>query len=99
MPHQLGDLGQRGVAPDDDLVLGVAVGADQLVGPLGPGQVAHLGPRVHPLQELARQGVPEADGAVRCTAPRGQGTVLGKKDYGVSVVDPGIEDTSVLRHL
>ena len=79
MSHQLGDLGQRGVAPDDDLVLGVAVGTDQLVGALGPGQVTHLGPCVHPLQGLSRQGVPEADGAVRRTTTRGQGTMLLKK--------------------
>ena len=38
-----GHLSQRRVAPDDDLVLGVAVSADQLVGTLGPRQVTHLG--------------------------------------------------------
>ncbi len=39
---ELGHLCEGWVSPDDDLVLGVAVGADQLVGTLGPRQVAHL---------------------------------------------------------
>ncbi len=39
---ELGHLRERGVSPDHNLVLGVAVSTDQLVSTLGPRQVAHL---------------------------------------------------------
>ena len=74
--RQLGHLHQRRVLPHEDLVLRVAVRAHQLVRVLRPGQVAHLRPRVHALQGLARQRVPEADAAVGRAPPAGQQPVL-----------------------
>lgn len=40
--RELGHLREGGVAPDNDLVLGVAMSTDQLIRTLGPRQVAHL---------------------------------------------------------
>lgn len=48
----------------------------QLIGVLGPGQVADLRPSVRALQRMARQRVPEADAAVGRAASRGQQAVL-----------------------
>lgn len=48
----------------------------QLVGVLGPGQVADLGARVCALERLTRQRVPEAQAAVGGPAPRRQQPVL-----------------------
>lgn len=42
MTSQFGQLRERGVVPDQDLVLGVAVRAHQLIAMLRPGQIAHL---------------------------------------------------------
>ena len=42
MAGQLGHLGEAGIFPDQDLVLRVAVGGDQLAGVLRPSQVANL---------------------------------------------------------
>lgn len=42
VPRQRGDLGHAWIAPDDDLVEGVPVGAHDLVDVLGPHEVAHL---------------------------------------------------------
>ena len=58
---QLGHLGEWGVTPDEDLVLWVAVGGDELVGVLRPGQVAHLATRVDRLQRLLGQRIPKFD--------------------------------------
>ena len=51
-------------------------GTHQLVGVLGPGQVADLRAGVDALQGLGGQRVPEAHAAVGGAAPRGQQTVL-----------------------
>ena len=42
MAGEFGDLCHGRVSPDDDLVLRVAVSAHQLIGTLGPGEVADL---------------------------------------------------------
>ena len=42
MAGQLGHLGQAGIFPDQDLVLRVAVGGDQLTGVFRPGEVTDL---------------------------------------------------------
>ena len=42
MPGQFGHLGEAGILPDQDLVLRVAVGRDQLTGVLRPGEVTDL---------------------------------------------------------
>ena len=42
MSSETSHLSERGVAPEDDLVLGIAVGTDYFIGTLGPRQVAHL---------------------------------------------------------
>ena len=47
MSGEFDDLLHGGVLPDEDLVLAVAVGADQLTRVLGPGQITHLAPCVH----------------------------------------------------
>ena len=76
MAGQAGHLGQARVLPHHDLVLAVAVRADQLVAVAAPGQVAHLAARVHLLHQLARARVPELDAPVRGAAAAGQERTL-----------------------
>lgn len=71
-----GHLGHGGVRPDDDLVQGVPVRADDLVHVLGPQEVADLRARVDGADGGARLRVPEADAAVRRAAARGQEPAL-----------------------
>ncbi|RNA28621.1 hypothetical protein BpHYR1_008630 [Brachionus plicatilis] len=73
---QLGQLTHARILPDQYLILRVAMSADQLVGVFRPGQIAHLGARVHRLQILTGQRVPEPDTAVGSAAARGQQAVL-----------------------
>ncbi len=73
---QLGHLDKARVLPEQNLVLGVAVGADELGRVLGPGEVADLGPGVDALHGLAGERVPEADATVRGAAARGQEAVV-----------------------
>lgn len=64
--------------------------AHQLIGMLGPGQIANLGPRVNALQWLAGQRVPESHTTVSSAATGGQKTVLVRRPgyslYGSLVV-------------
>lgn len=64
------------VLPDYDLVLTVAVGADDLVRVFGPGQVADLAARVHLLDKGASGCVPEFNRAVCGTTTRSKQMVL-----------------------
>ena len=64
MPCKLGYLHEGWVAPDDDLVLRVAVRGDQFIRAPAPGQVADLGARVGALQARTCQHVPEFDGSI-----------------------------------
>ena len=50
--------------PDDYLVLGIAVGAHELVHVLGVRKVAYLAACVDPVEGLAGQRIPEADTTV-----------------------------------
>ena len=52
---------EGGELPDADLVEGVAVGRDELVDGLGPGEGADLGARVDAVDEVARLRVPELE--------------------------------------
>ena len=52
--RQLSHLRQTRVLPNQNLILRVAVGADQLRGMFRPRQIAHLRPRVHVLHRLSR---------------------------------------------
>lgn len=49
---EFGQLGHHWVLPDEDLILRVAVGGDELVGVFGPGEVADLRPSVYRLEVL-----------------------------------------------
>jgi len=80
VPSESGNLGQRGVPPEDDLVLGVAVCAHELVGPIRPRQVANLGTCVNRLQGLPCHCVPEPNGLVSCSSSRGEDTMLHRRD-------------------
>ena len=59
MPGESSHLGERRVAPENDLVLRVTVSADHLVGTSRPGQVTHLETereRGEGLREREREG-------------------------------------------
>ena len=64
MSREFGDLHEGRVAPDDDLVLGVAVRGDELAGAFAPGQVTDLGARVCALKARTRQHIPEFDSSI-----------------------------------
>ena len=68
MAHQGGDFLHLGVAPDVDLVVCVAVCADQLVRVLREHEVADLRASVHAAGHPGGVRVPEADRPVRSTA-------------------------------
>ena len=76
MARQLGDLHERGIFPDEDLILTVSMGADEFVGVLGPSQIADLGSSVNALERLTGQGVPEADAAIGGAPAGSQETML-----------------------
>ena len=64
VPSQLRHLGQRGVLPHGQLVLGVAVGGDQLLVVSGPLDRADLGTSVDLVHAGPGLGVPEPQGSV-----------------------------------
>ena len=73
VPSQLRHLGQRGVLPNSQLVLGVAVGGDQLLVVSGPLDRADLGTSVDLVHAGPGLGVPESQGSVgRPTTTRQQ---------------------------
>ena len=68
MTSEFGHLHQRGVLPNENLILRVAMSADQFGGVFAPGQVAYLGPCVDALHRLTSQSVPETNAPVSCPA-------------------------------
>lgn len=74
--RQHGHLLHVRLLPDYYLVLGVAVRAHELIHVLGVRQVADLAARVHPMQRLAGQRVPEADTTVGRAASAAHHAVL-----------------------
>jgi hypothetical protein len=76
VPGESSHLGERRVAPENDLVLRVTVSADHLVGTSRPGQVTHLRACVDTLQWLASEGVPESNSSVLSSSSRGQDPML-----------------------
>jgi len=74
--RQLGQLQHRRVLPDKNLILRVTMRAYQLIGMLRPRQVAHLRARIHRLQILSSQSIPEANTPIRSASARGQQAVL-----------------------
>jgi len=73
---QLAHLGQGGVLPEDQLVLGVPVAGQDLALVAAPLQRAHLGAGVNGVELGAGEGVPESDVAVSRTAPTGEQVAL-----------------------
>ena len=76
MPRQTDHLLHLRILPDDDLVLGVAVRADDLVAVAAPDQIAHLRSRVDFADHGAGKGVPELDATVGGAATGGEEVVL-----------------------
>ena len=72
MTGETDDLFHARILPDHDLVLAVAVGADDLVAVLAPREVADLGARVDFLDEGASGRVPKLDGAISGAAAGGE---------------------------
>lgn len=68
--------------------------AYQFIGVFGPGEVAHLWPRVHALQWLAGERIPESYTPVGCASPASQQPVLvgrpGDGLHGRQVVRVGL---------
>ena len=81
---ELGELGHGRILPDEYLILRVAVRGDELVRVLRPGEVAHLRARVHGLQVLPGERVPEPDASVgRAAARRQQARLVRRPRYGL----------------
>ena len=82
---------QTGILPDNDLILGITVRADQFRCMFAPGQVANLATCIHALHRLSCQSIPETDEAV-------SGTSAGSKE-AVVVWRPrdGLDGSLVLR--
>jgi len=81
---QSGQLGERRVPPDDNLVLAVPVRAHELVHVLRPHQVADLRPRVHRMQGRVRGGVPEPDAPVGgASSGRKEAVLVGRPGDGL----------------
>ena len=70
MAGQARDLRHAGVFPDHDLVLAIAVRADDLIAVLAPIEIADLRPCIDFLDHLARGRVPELDAAIGGSASR-----------------------------
>ena len=84
MPGQRAYLLHRGVLPDYDLVQRIPVRAHYLVRRPREHQVAHLRARVHVVNVLQGQRVPEPDALVRRPATRRQkAPLLGAPPYGL----------------
>lgn len=64
MPSEGSRLLERGVLPDDDFVVGVAVGADDFLGIFRKHKVADLRASVNAVQQRPVEGVPEFDSFV-----------------------------------
>jgi hypothetical protein len=67
---------ERGVLPDDDFVVGVAVGAHEFLGVFGKHQVADLAAGVDAVEKAAVESVPELDRLVGRPPARGQHSVV-----------------------
>lgn len=76
VPSEGGGFLQRGVLPDGDFVVGVAVRAHDLPRVPGEHQVADLRAGVNAVQQRAVQRIPEFDRLVSRAASRGQHSVV-----------------------
>lgn len=72
MARQRGNLFHRGVLPDIDLVLTVAMGRHQLVHVLRKHKVAYLASSLYGFYILQLDRVPELDSSILSTTAGGQ---------------------------
>lgn len=70
MPSQTGHLRHAWIFPDHNLILTIAMGADNLIAVLAPLEIAHLTACINLLNALSGGGIPKLDTPV-CSSTAG----------------------------